>query len=84
MGLSGLVKGRQVLHNNDPLLNAHIAAASKMKVGDGWRFVRRTTGTETEDTPQQHVDAAYAFAGAVDTALKLPEPRKASIRVIGG
>lgn len=83
MGLAGLVKGRQVLHNNDPLLTAHISAASKLKVGDGWRFVRRTTGTETEGTPQQHVDAAYAFAGAVDTALKLPVPQKPGIRLIG-
>jgi hypothetical protein len=81
MGLAGLVKGRQVLHNDDPLLSTHIGAASKMKVGDSWRFVRRTTGSD-EDAARQHVDAAYAFAGAVNTALVMPEPRRARIRTI--
>jgi hypothetical protein len=81
-GLAGLVKGRQVLHNNDPLLSAHVGAASKMKVGDGWRFVRKTTSGSEDDNARQHVDAAYAFAGAVNTALMLPEPRRARIRSI--
>src|SRR5262249_27288770 len=54
MGLAGLVKGRGVLHNDDPLLNAHVGAASKMKVGDGWRFVRRSEpGRDPEDTQRQ-------------------------------
>jgi Phage Terminase len=91
MGLASLVKGRMVLHSNDPLLNAHLGAASRMKVGDGWRFARKVKpGTEASDrqegedgAPKGHVDAAYAFAGAVHQALLLPEPRRAKIRLLG-
>jgi hypothetical protein len=82
MGLAGLVKGRQVLHNDDPLLNDHAAAAAKLKVGDGWRFARRQTGTDPDSDHPGHVDAAYAFAGAVDLALKMPEPRRARVRLL--
>ena len=90
MGLASLVKGRMVLHSNDPLLNAHLGAASRMKVGDGWRFARKTkSGREAsaqegeQEAPKGHVDAAYAFAGAVHQALLLPEPRRAKIRLLG-
>lgn len=58
-----LVASRRVLHPGDPLLDAHIAGASKLHSGDGWRFTRRGVG---------HCDAAYAAAGAVHTALTLP------------
>jgi hypothetical protein len=86
MGLGSLVKGRMVLHSNDPLLNAHLGAASRLKVGDGWRFARRTKPGKEEDdeAPKQHVDAAYAFAGAVHGALMLPEYRRARIRILAG
>jgi hypothetical protein len=94
MGLASLVKGRMVLHSNDPLLNAHLGAASRMKVGDGWRFARKPPPGKTssggadgqdgdQDGPKGHVDAAYAFAGAVHQALLLPEPRRARIRLLG-
>jgi len=73
-GLAGLVTGRRVLHPGDPLLNAHLAAATKLASGDGWRFARRGG--------HGHVDAAYAAAGAIDLAMALPEPRKARIRII--
>jgi hypothetical protein len=82
MGLAELVKGRQVLHNNDPLLNDHAAAAARLKVGDGWRFARRQTGSEPDHEHPGHVDAAYAFAGAVRLALLLPEPRRARVRLL--
>jgi hypothetical protein len=93
MGLASLVKGRMILHPNDPLLNAHLGAASRMEVGDGWRFARKPApgkdagpapeGADGEDeVPEGHVDAAYAFAGAVHEALLLPEPRRARIRVL--
>jgi phage terminase large subunit-like protein len=69
-----LVIARQVLHNDDPLLNAHIGAAQQLPSGDGWRFVRRS-GTG-------HVDGAYAAAGVVQVALTMPEPKRARIRVL--
>lgn len=93
MGLASLVKGRMILHSDDPLLNAHLGAASRLKSGDGWRFARKSaTGNDTsaapdgaegdDEAPKGHVDAAYAFAGAVHEALLLPEPRRARIRVL--
>ena len=44
MGLADLVTARRIIHPADPLLDAHIAAASKLPSGDGWRFVRRGAG----------------------------------------
>lgn len=71
-GLADLVAARRVLHPGDPLLDAHITAASKLKSGDGWRFTRNGAG---------HVDGAYAVAGAVYAALtvpiEIPVPRSA-------
>ncbi|MCF7548909.1 terminase large subunit [Pseudonocardia sp. WMMC193] len=60
-----LVLARRVPHPGDALLNAHVAGASKLRSGDGWRFARRGVG---------HVDAVYAAAGAVHVARTLPEP----------
>jgi Phage Terminase len=65
MGLAELVKARQVLHPNDPLLNAHVTAAEKLIRGDVWVFSRKGEG---------HCDAAYALAGAVHLARTLPKP----------
>ena len=76
MELADLVKARAVLHPDDPLLNAHIGGASKLVSGDGWRFTRKG-GPE-----QGHVDAAYAFAGAVRLAKTLPEPPRTRLRFI--
>jgi hypothetical protein len=58
-----LVSARRIIHPADPLLDAHVSAAQKYHVGDGWRFVRRGSG---------HVDSAYAAAGAVHTLRTLP------------
>lgn len=66
MGLADLVLARRVIHPGDPLQDAHIAGASKLHQGDGWRFTRRGAG---------HVDAAYSAAGAAHVALTLPVER---------
>jgi hypothetical protein len=62
---ASLVEGRQFVHKDDPLLNAHIAASVRKDQGDGWRFARRGVADN---------DAAYAMAGAVHLARKLPPP----------
>ena len=72
--LADLAKGARLIHPADPLLDAHIRGASKLPSGDGWRFTRRGDG---------HVDAAYAAAGAINTALTLPPVKRARIRVLG-
>jgi hypothetical protein len=59
MGLEEQVRNRAFLHSSDPLLDAHVAEAERMKRGDAWVFVRAGSG---------HVDAAYAMAGAVHLA----------------
>ena len=74
MGLANLALARRILQPDDPLLNAHIRGASKLNSGDGWRFTRKGEG---------HVDAAYAFAGAISLALSVPAPQVARIRVVG-
>ncbi|MGL5909569.1 MAG: hypothetical protein ACRCZP_06180, partial [Phycicoccus sp.] len=65
--LADLVLARQVLHPDDPLLNAHVGGSARHVAGDGWRFSRKGAG---------HVDAAYALAGAVHLARSLPPPAK--------
>ena len=71
--LADLVRARRVIHPGDPLLNAHVKAAAKLKAGDGWRFGRAGG----------HVDAAYAAAGAIAAALAMPEPKRARLRMLG-
>lgn len=73
MGLADLVKSRQVVHGDEPLLNVHVGGAQKMSAADGWRFTRRGGG---------HVDAAYAAAGAAYLALTMPPPVVPRIRVM--
>lgn len=68
MGFAGLVRARQIVHAGDPLLDAHVAGASRLVQGDKWRFARRGG--------VGHVNAAYAAAGAVHAALTLPKPVK--------
>jgi hypothetical protein len=71
--LADLTKARAVLQPGDPLLDAHVSGAQKLHSGDGWRFTRQGG----------HCDAAYATAGAASTALAMPEPKKARIRMLG-
>jgi hypothetical protein len=74
MGFADLVEACQIAHSDDPLLNAHVAAAEKLRQGDAWRFTRRGAG---------HVDGTYAAAGAVHLARTLPAPVRPRIRVLG-
>ena len=65
MGLEEQVRSRAFQHSGDPLLDAHVAEAERLKRGDAWVFVRHGDG---------HVDAAYAMAGAVHLARTMPPP----------
>ena len=62
--LAELIKAGRILQPDDALINTHVLGASRQLTGDGWRIVRRDAG---------HVDAAYAFAGAVHLARALPK-----------
>lgn len=72
MGLADLVDSRMFAHSNDPLLNAHIGGAERLRQGDRWVFSRRVK--VDGDEKAGHVDAAYAMAGAVHLARTLPTP----------
>lgn len=63
MGLAEHVASGSLIHPRDPMLDAHIAAAAKLRRGDTWVFGRRGAGP---------VDGAYAAAGAVHLARTLP------------
>ena len=65
MGFAEQVKAQQVAHADDPLLDAHVTGAERLKRGPVWVFARSGEG---------HVDAAYAAAGAVHLARVLPPP----------
>ena len=65
MGLAEQVMSGRVAHSDDPLLNAHVGAAERLKRGDAWVFSRKGEG---------HCDAVYAAAGAVHLARTLPAP----------
>jgi len=64
--LAETIRSHQITHREDPLLAAQLAGARQLRSGDGWRFVRSTSG---------HVDAAYAVAGAVHVLRTLPTAR---------
>jgi hypothetical protein len=71
--LAGIVRARGIVHAGQDLLDTHVRGASKLNTGDGWRFTRRGEG---------HCDAAYAAAGVVNAALRLPVRKRARIRMI--
>lgn len=76
MALRSVVLAGRLVHSGDPLLDAHVAAAERLEVGDRWVFGRRGRG---------HVDATYAVAGAVQLARALPAPvGRPRIVVVGG
>lgn len=66
MGLSDLVTGGSLRHPDDPMLNEHVAATTKVWRGDAWVFARKGSGP---------IDASYAMAGAVHLARIMPPPR---------
>lgn len=63
MGLAEHTASGSLVHPRDPMLDAHVAAAAKLRRGDVWVFGRRGAGP---------VDGAYAAAGAVHLARTLP------------
>lgn len=67
MGLHEQVESGQIAHSDDPMLNAHVTGAEKLRQGDAWRFTRRGAG---------HCDGAYATAGAVHLARSMPVQAK--------
>jgi hypothetical protein len=74
MGFAEQVSARQIAHSDEPLLNAQVAGAERLKQGDQWRFTRSGSG---------HVDALYAAAGAVHLARTIPtvgKPRLVTAR----
>lgn len=65
MGFAEQVQAEQIAHSGDPLLDAHVGGAERLRRGDAWVFSRKGEG---------HCDAAYAAAGAVHLARTLPAP----------
>jgi len=74
MGLAEQVTAGRIAHSGDPLLDAHIGAAQRLKRGDTWVFSRKGEG---------HVDAAYAAAGAAHLARTLPPPPARPLILVG-
>lgn len=70
MGFADLVGAGQVLHTNDPLLNAQVEVAEPLYRRNVWVFSRKGRG---------HVNAVYAAAGAVHLARTLPLPRSMTL-----
>lgn len=66
MGFAEQVKAKRFAHSDDPLLNAHVGGAERLRRESGtWLFSRKGEG---------HCDGAYAMAGAVHLARTLPPP----------
>jgi phage terminase large subunit-like protein len=63
LGFEEQVRSGQLAHGRDPLLNAHVENAQRLRRGDAWVFQRRGAGP---------VDALYAAAAAVHLARTLP------------
>lgn len=74
MGFAALVRGKELAHSGDPLLDEHVRAAEKLAHGDGWRFTRK--GAE-------HVDAVYAAAGAAHLAQMVQTTSAISLYIPG-
>lgn len=72
MALPALIKTGELIHGDDPLINAHIGNAQRLRRGDGWVFQRQGAAP---------IDAAYALAGAVHLARTI-KPPKPPLRVV--
>lgn len=94
MGFAALVDTAQLAHGRDPLADAHVGRAEKLKRGDRWVFVRPApVGGDQGDDDQgdddgpaepEHVDATYAAAGAAHLARTLPAPLGKPRLVVAG
>jgi hypothetical protein len=65
MSFADLVRTGGITHGKDPMLNAHVGNAQRLRMGDRWTFGRRGAGP---------VNGAYAAAGATWLARTLPPP----------
>ena len=74
MGLAEQILSEAIVHSDDPMLNAHVTSAEKLRQGDAWRFTRKGAG---------HCDGAYAAAGAVWLARTLPPPPPRPMVIVG-
>lgn len=66
MGLAEQVIAGKIIHSGQELLDAHVAGSGRTS-GVKWQFER---------VGSAHIDAAYAFAGAIHLARTLPTPRR--------
>jgi hypothetical protein len=66
MGFAADVGAGRILQPGSELLDAHVYSATKLPRGDGWVFGRPVNGG-------QHVDGAYACAGASYLARMIPD-----------
>lgn len=74
MGFNEQATAGQLAHSGDPLLDAHVGGAERLKRGDTWVFSRKGEG---------HVDALYAAAGAAWLARTLPPPPPRPMVIVG-
>jgi hypothetical protein len=82
MGFAEQVSARGIVQSGDPLLDAQVWAAEKLKRGGTWVFVR-SSGKTGEKDDAAHVDALYAASGAAHLARTLPAPvGKPRLRVV--
>jgi phage terminase large subunit-like protein len=65
MGFEVQINTLNILHSDDPLMNAHVLGAEQLPMPGGRWVLSRKAG---------HVDCAYAAAGAVHLARTLPPP----------
>ncbi len=73
MGFVEQVTSAQVAHSGDPLLDAQVGSAERLRRGDVWVFSRRGDA---------HVDALYGAAGAAHLARTLPPPPERPLVVV--
>ena len=81
MGFEAAVTAGRIAHSGDPLLDAHVGSAERLKRGDTWVFGRQLAeAAEGAQGGEGHVDALYAAAAAAHLARQLPKRR--ALRVI--
>lgn len=74
MALVEQISSGRVAHNGDEMLTGQILSASKLRVGDSWKFGRQG---------ESPVDGAYAMAAAVMLARQVPTAGRLSLVTAG-